>query len=250
MKIGIGVTTYNRPEHFKLWVEQIRKFKPAEGCEGFVISDECKREKRMGVAFSKNANLTMLKDCDYIFLFDDDCFPIKEGWAYYFINAHKASGQHHFMYLRETPTIKKIGENNLVENQETQFIDSMKVRISASIKYIINEYNNCAGCMMFLTKEVIEKVGAYGDYTNIYGMEHAGYTERIHKAGLTSIGKYLCPSGADEYIYSLDLQNNLPFNKQLNHQPSMANEINKIPEYIKAGHICYQEDIQTIYKPL
>ena len=108
----------------------------------------------------------------YIFLFDDDCFPIKEGWAEFIIGASKASGQQHMMYLKETPTIKTLWTCKGKE------------------PYLITEYNNCAGCMMFLTKEVIEKVGGYGQY-GFYGAEHAGYSLRIHRAGLTPLGKYL-----------------------------------------------------------
>jgi len=75
---------------------------------------------------------------DYIFLFDDDCFPIKKGWVEYFIRQHKLTGEHHFLYLKETGTIKKI---NTVDG--------------------IGWFDNCGGCFMFLTKEVIEKVGGF-----------------------------------------------------------------------------------------
>lgn len=241
MKIGIGVCTYNRPKHIDLWLIQLNNtwgrketfgLLPYEN-KSIAIGDDTKifiaddSQDRKGIAYRKNECLKALKDCDYIFLFDEDCFPIKDGWADFFINAHKESGQHHFMYLKETPNIKGI---KTVGN--------------------IKEYNNCAGCMMFLTKEVIEKVGGYNSAYGFYGFEHAGYSDRIHSAGLTPLGKYTCPIGAGEYIYSLDLDNHLPFNKQLKHEPSMANEIQNIPTYVALNKEIYYHDIQTIYQPL
>lgn len=222
MRIGIGVTTYNRPEHAKLFGEQIRKYQPEE-CD-FIAVDDTKDRK--GIAYRKNECLRALKDCDYVFLFDDDCFPIKEGWASWFIA--KASHNHikHMMYLKETPTLKKIESNNGID-----------------------VYNNCAGCMMFLTKEVIEKVGAYNPKYGMYGFEHAGYSNRIHKAGLTPLGAYTCPEGAGDYIYSMDLDNYLPFNKRVKHTPSMADDIKNISNYIAINKIVYLQDTE-IYIPL
>jgi hypothetical protein len=229
MKIGIGCSTYNRPKHLELWKEQTYKYTPYF----FDLSIEDDSKDRRGIAYRKNNNLMALRKCDYIFLFDDDCFPIKEGWAELFINASKASGQQHFMYLKETPTIKKTGNwTNFVQNAT-----------------YINKYDNCAGCMMFFTKEVIEKVGAYNPKYGKYGFEHAGYSERIHKAGLTPLGAYTCPAGAGEYIYSLDLDNHLPFNKQVKHEPSMAKEIQNIPIYIQQNKDIYLQDTE-IYIPL
>lgn len=236
MKIGIGVTTYNRPEHLKLWQTKV-KLSPLSYV--YYVADDSKDRK--GIAYRKNECLRALKDCDYIFLFDDDCFPIKAGWADFFIEASKVSSQQHFMYLKETPTIKKIATDG------GTFFNTGTGQMSSPL---IETYNNCSGTMMFLTKEVIEKVGGYGHYPNLYGMEHCGYTERIHKAGLTPLGKYTCPSGAGEYIYSLDLDNSLPINRTIKHEPSLSNEIAKVPQMIAEGHKYFQEDIKTIYRPL
>ena len=171
MNIFIGITTYNRPKHIDLCEDQICKYTPIEQRDIHIAYDS--PQNRLGIAARKNECLIGARDsgADYIFLFDDDTFPIKEGWADLFINASKASGQQHFMYLKETPTIKKI--NSFSREGCTTDI-----------------YNNSAGCMMFFTKEVIEKVGAYNPAYKIYGYEHAGYSNRIHKAGLTPLGSY------------------------------------------------------------
>lgn len=251
MKIGIGVTTYNRPEHFKMFHSQVMKNwvgitnpKYIDNRGEFLDNNSYPVYKsddstnRLGIAARKNECLRALKDCDYIFLFDDDCFPIKAGWAEFFIEAHKASGQHHFMYLKDTPGIKKI--NTYLERKD---------ELSIEAKYIVDEYNNCSGCMMFLTKEVIKQVGAYNPQYGIYGFEHAGYSNRIHSAGLTPLGAYTCPSGASDYIYSLDFDTHLPFNKQIKHEPSMASEIGKLPLYAALNKRVYDNDTD-IFIPL
>lgn len=221
--IGIGVTTYNRPKHFDLCKKQISDVSKNIHIFPAIYADDS--IERKGIAYRKNQCLRMLQHCEYVFLFDDDCFPIKEGWADFFIDAHKASGQHHFLYLKETPTIKQIGQN-----------------------LSINIYNNCAGAMMFLTKEAIEKVGAFDERFGLYGFEHANYSKRIHMAGLTPMGEYLCPAGAGEYIYSLDLDNHLPFNKQVQHNPSMP--ITEILSSIEKNRGIFAEEIKDIHIPL
>ena len=239
MKIGIGLTTFNRPKHWQLFLDQIMLHTNVQSHEykSYVANDGVERK---GIAYRKNECLKALKDCDYIFLFDDDCFPIKDGWAEFFIHRHELSKQHHFLYLKETSTIKEIKRHEYRWNpgcDEPVFCD-------------IIEYNNCGGCFMFLTKEVIEKVGGYNKNYGYYGFEHAGYSQRIHAAGLTPMGAYLCPYGAGEYIYAMDYDFHLPFNKQVNHQPSMINEINKIPEYIEQNRKVFLKDVETIYQPL
>ena len=249
MKIGCGVTTYNRPKHlelFKLQLERHWAFKD-NGIEMYAvpfIADDGEWYRR-GIAVRKNECLRALKDCDYVFLFDDDCFPIKEGWAEFFIEASKASGQQHFMYLKETPTIKRLG-THIGQIEENHVVDSMKVKITCPVIEII-EYNNCSGCMMLFTKEVIEKVGAYNPAYGYYGFEHAGYSNRVHKAGLTPLGVYTCPVRAGEYIYSMDLDNHLPFNKQLNHKSSIG--IREGLESIQKNKEIYLQDTE-IYIPL
>lgn len=247
MRIGIGCSTYNRPKHLELWLKQFSYQTGGTNNyhklrEGDVWVYRCNDSKyklhvaddsqdRKGIAYRKNECLRALKDCDYIFLMDDDCFPIKEGWAEFFVEASKASGQQHFMYLKETPTIKKI-------NNWTNSVQSIDI------------YDNCAGCFMFLTKEVIEKVGAFGDYPAPYGFEHAGYSDRIHAAGLTPLGVYTCPAGAGDYIYAMDFDFHLPFNKMLKHESSIKNEFHLLETYKKNNWHYYQMDGQTIYQPI
>src|SRR3990167_5933319 len=195
MKIGIGVTTYKRPEHLEVWRQQIDILRPPDS----VIYTAYDAPERKGIAYRKNECLRTLKDCDYIFLFDDDCFPIKNGWAEFFIESSKITKQQHYLYLKETPTI--------------------------------------------------EKIGAYNPAYGYYGFEHAGYSNRIHAAGLTPRGKYTCPAGAGDYIYAMDFDYHLPFNKQVKHDPSLKDELHLLESYLKKNKEIYDNDTK-IYQPL
>lgn len=145
VKIGIGITTYNRPECLKECIEHIHKHTIMDNCIIHIAKDT--DEDRRGIAYRKNECLRALQDCDYVFLFDDDCFPIKNGWIEFCIN----EDAEHLLFLSDkihTPITEK-------------------------------SYKDCGGVFMFMTKPVIKRVGAFNEKFNIYGFEHAEYSNRI-----------------------------------------------------------------------
>ena len=93
--IGIGVTTTGkRPYHKKHWETLVKESSLTEGMKVVFVHNA------PSVAEGKNDCLRQLKDCDDIFLFDDDTYPITNGWAEWFIQHAKTSGNNHFAYLR------------------------------------------------------------------------------------------------------------------------------------------------------
>lgn len=244
MKIGISCITFNRPAHLEWWTKQVAETSPPDAV--FHIANDSKERK--GVAYRSNECLRELYNagCDYIFLFNDDCAPIKQGWCEFFIEASRASGQHHFMYLKETPGVKRISDRVFFEVNKENPTYSVWGKMVEFVS--INTYSACNGVMMFLTREVIEKVGGFSPNFGLYGFEHANYTNRIHRAGLTPLGAYSCPAGASEYIYSLDLDNSRPeLHKQLKHKSSMSSK--EALFHVQKGQRVYQED-QTLFYPL
>lgn len=197
MKIGVGVTTNGRYDHLKYFEKSLKEHSPS-AIYWHVANDTKSPE---GVAFRKTECLRELKkdDVDYYFLFDDDCFVQKKGWAEFFIDAMERSGNNHFIYTHECPSNKLIK----VENG-------------------IGVYENSHGCLMVMTRKAVETVGGFSPEFKRYGGEHSNYSHRIHRAGLNPMGAYLCPIGAEEYIYSCDLDNTKPeIQKQLKHRTSM-----------------------------
>ena len=88
MTIGIGLTTHNRRDVLELSLKHFIAFLPPDS--KFVIVDDASEEpyesatfrfeENVGIAKAKNKCLELLEDCEHIFIFDDDCYPIKDGW--------------------------------------------------------------------------------------------------------------------------------------------------------------------------
>lgn len=170
--IGCAVTTTNQ--------EKIDKFLSnwALVCpelDIFVYHDE----KKQGVRHAKNECLKHLKDCDHIFLFDDDCLP-KKGW-YEFIIPHLDKWNHLCFNLPEIHGVK-YRYNDLLINY------------------------NCGGVFLAYTKKVIEKAGYMDKRYTGYGWEHLGYSYRIYRLGLT-INPYLSIVGLENYLEAEDYKN-------------------------------------------
>lgn len=214
MKIGIGILTYNRIEHLELCKNQIAKYSPFE----YELEIQDDSFDRKGVAYRTNKLINLLKDCDHIFIFNDDCFPIKDGWQDVYIN----TGFNHLLYFRENSDIEK-----------------MKTVSGVDL------FSNCGGCLMYITKEVVEKVGyLHSDY-GMYGYEHAGYSMRIHKAELIP-HPFCVPCEAGEYIYAMDFDNYIDFG--VDHKPSVNNYL-ELTKELNKNKVVFLQDIKTIYHP-
>lgn len=204
-KIGIGYITYKRPEHIKFCIEQVEKYTHGQDYKLYVHNDEINRG---GIAYGKNMCLQNLSDCDYVFLFDDDCFPIKEGWVDYFIN----SGYEHALYMNDKYQPVYHGEKHV-------------------------SYFLCSGVFMFMTRKAINAVGFFNSEYSLYGFEHAAYSHRINKAGLTP-AKYLTLNDTKVYIYSLDLQGVGEY--PLVHARSLTND--EVEQSKKINNIIYHKE--------
>lgn len=198
--IGIGVTTYKRSEVFRLFWDQLFKYLP-DNCHVHIAKDID------NISQAKNSCLEALKDCEYIFLFDDDCFPIAKDWHVPFIK----SGYKHLLYMKSY--------HNLQGKQG-----------------MILSYKDCSGVFAFFWNEIPQKIGYYGNYGR-YGFEHAGYSHRIHKAGLTDV-LYPCLEGTEKYIHSLDLDGS--FNGIVA-KPTIP--VNEIKTYIENNKKIYEQEV-------
>jgi len=183
MKVGIGITTFNRPDCLKQCVSQINKHSSGYDTKLYIAVDS--DEDRRGVAFRKNECLIALKDCEYVFLFDDDCFPIKDKWIEFFVY----SKEEHVLFLNK---------------KKHRFI----LKISGK-----EYYNDCGGVFMFLTKNAIEKVGLFDEKYTIYGFEHADFSNRIYGEN----NRYRMIEGTSEYLFAHDYST-------VNHKSSISDE--------------------------
>ena len=210
-----------------MWTKLVAQNSPEDAV--FHIANDGKDRK--GITYRKTECIRELynEGVDVLFIFDDDTFPIEKGWTSFFIDALQASGQNHFCYLKETPGNTKVKSTNVGG-------------------VVINEYQNCNGCLMVMTRKAVETVGGFNPNYSIYGFEHADYTNRIHAAGLNPMGRYLCPEGASKYIYSCDLDNTRPeIQKKLKHRSSMSAK--EALHHVAKSEVIYRQATQ-IYFPL
>ena len=162
-KIGIGITTYNRPDAYLISYREIMRYAP-KGAK-IVVVDDCstvnysnatfRQHVNKGAATCKNKCFELLEDCEHIFLFDDDCYPIVEDWWKPYVNGK----QPHYNFTFKYPKYK-------IKN----------VMVS----------DNPNGCMMYYHKSVLEKVGGFDVEFGKYGYWHGSMSCRIYNAGLTA----------------------------------------------------------------
>lgn len=216
MRIGVGVTTYNRPECLKKCLGQIKLHTLTNGS---TIYDEVKihvsedtDQDRKGVAARKNECLRALKDCDHIFLLDDDTYPIQDRWIENFVN----SEYKHLLYLT---------------SQHRPFIhcgDGSTI------------YLDCGGVFMYMAKECVDKIGAFNEEFKIWGYEHAEYSKRI---ALATGEHYMYRSldNTSEFIYAHDYSDP-------DHKSSISNKEKQ--KYFNENLPKFKEPIKQIYIPL
>jgi len=220
---GIGITTYKRPEHLRWCLTQIEKT-IGDISSKVVFAEESKiiylnakvivyiyddSEHAKGIAYGKNKCLHALKDCDNIFLFDDDAAPIAPNWIDYFIN----SGYNHSCYMNNSYQVAFAGP-------------------------VHTSYQMSSGVFIYLTRAVLDKVGYFNPKYGRYGYEHAGYSHRIFEAGLTP-SRFICLNDTNKYIYALDLDGIKGY-EYLDHKRTITEE--ERTESVRANNHIYHEE--------
>lgn len=180
MSVGIGIITCNRAEMLIKSIKQHELFsKNAD--QLFIYNDSADKK---GIAYGKNRCIKALSNHDYIFLFDDDCYPIKEGWIDFMIEMHEASSQHHFLFM---------------DKRHHKYVRNWSPNSECEIEL----YNDCGGVFMSMTKHCIDKIGYLDSRYKLYGYEHAGYSRRVHLSRLNA-KPFMMPVGLNDYLYAVD----------------------------------------------
>lgn len=216
MKYGVGITTRNRTEclkysllHFSKFKQKNVKYVVIDDCSDFgdnkEIVDSFKKEvqeeviylrsnKRLGVSNAKNACLYQLLDCDYVFLFDDDAWPIADDWADAWSFINDSAGVGHSMF--------NVVDNNILNTNPAYH---RNVKTLSSIKDM-SELENAFGVLLYFNRECLNAIGGFDpNPPHLYGYEHAQVSQRANRAGFTCSKKYLVPTKAHELIYSVDI---------------------------------------------
>lgn len=197
-KIGIGIITCNRPDYLKGLIKSLflcdeyidelvvvndgQPIKNVELFKGELIQNK----NNLGVGKSKNKALKYLldKDCDFIFLIEDDIIILDKEVFNKYIQASKITGIQHFNYGPGTPFNRKQNKQFDLHNRHELSQDSEpdpRLVIDYG-KTKIALYTHVAGMFSFFTKNVLQTVGLIDE--NFYNAwDHVDHTYRIIKAG-------------------------------------------------------------------
>ena len=121
MRIGVGIITCNRPDYLKGLLDTLEQC--YDTIDELAIVNDGKpldnfnlkkgvwlnNPENLGVGKSKNKAMRHLLDqkCDYIFIIEDDMLILNKDIFIKYIDAHKASGIHHFNYGPGSPFNRK-----------------------------------------------------------------------------------------------------------------------------------------------
>lgn len=191
--IGIGITTHNRNPLVRETVAKIKQHTPDAK---LVVVDDASSipvkikdtvvyrfNDNVGIAKAKNKCLELLSDCDHIFLFDDDTYPIANDWWLPYVE----SPEHHLMYLFD-----KWANGQPVGDDAIIYKDANHVAHSHS-----------RGCMLYIDSLALATVGGMAVEFGKAMDEHGDWTTRIHNAGLTTF-KFMDVVDSEQLIYSAD----------------------------------------------
>lgn len=192
---GVAITTHNRPAQLEKTLAEWRRHTPS-GTPIFVIDDasttppesDFRFAENVGIATAKNKSLELLMaaDVEHLFLADDDCYPLKEGWWTPYIQ----SPEPHLFAVFPSPTPKS-------SRIEAVYQDSDHVAWHAT-----------RGYFLYFHRSVIDRIGGFDTrFRNAF--EHVELSNRIYSAGLTS-WPYQDVTGSDQLIFCEDSR---PHNK-------------------------------------
>jgi glycosyltransferase involved in cell wall biosynthesis len=205
-KIGVGIITCNRPKYLQRLLDSI----PQEnGIDELIIINDGKEitdidisyvahinnETNLGVSKSKNKAFKYLldKNCDYIFLLEDDIIIKDINVFNKYIEASKLSGIQHFNFAFH-------GKDNY--NSVGQ--PAIRLRVEYSNDIAVCFYPNVYGAFSFYTKECLDVVGLMDEeYYN--AMEHVDHTFFISEAGMTTPFRWFADiAESNNYIEEID----------------------------------------------
>ena len=207
-KVGIGIVTCNREKFLHKLLSTLKpclENKQQNYINEWVIVNDGEPQQKpsealwatwinnpenLGVAKSKNKILKFLldKQCDYIFVLEDDVEVLDCSIFKRYIEAHEISGIHHFNYGPGSP-FNRIQKdvpnfdlhNRHLLNQESEPNPKMVIQYSPNCEVAL--YEHTVAMFSFFTSKAIEAAGFFPEvYNNCW--EHVDHTYQIIKANL------------------------------------------------------------------
>jgi hypothetical protein len=171
--------------------------------------------KRLGVAGNKNRILSYFLQShhDHLFLFEDDCYPIKRGWEDLYFEAHRLSGSGCLLFL----PVGMYGK--VVWSQPARKVHGLE---------------RDGGMLLSLTRRAVEVCGGLHPAFRIYGGEHSEYARRLVRNG-QMVYTRACPVGCEEFIDGWDYANYQGRVGRIRMDP-FTSDVEKIKDSSLRGH--------------
>lgn len=179
-KIGIAITTRNRPEAFLTSVAAHNRYNPDQNY--IVVNDageptsydDYRFKERVGIPRAKNKCLELLMDrgCENMFLFDDDTYPKSKKWWEPYVN----SPYKHLCYTFGLPHWKD---------------ETHKYHLLGN------------GCMLYIHRDVVDRIGGFDTAFGLGKFEHTQFSHRAYAAGF-SPSPFVDVVGSGDLFYSMD----------------------------------------------
>lgn len=234
MKIGIGISSYRRDRWAKNLMDRVIDTVPIKYNE---VACVCSFDEptnithpyfftlcgqNMGVAYNKNRLLKWLRDCDVVFLLEDDVEIKKPGWIDIYLNALEDTGKEHLNFLHEHYR----EDIHHIEEFDRTRIGYGKGRLS--------------GTFMVMTQNCITQLGGFNTRFGRYGYEHVDFTTRAYVKGMCSLNAEHV-MGAEEYIGDYGLPSCLT-------EEEKAPAIEMAKNYFLQPKSLYQDISETRYE--
>lgn len=183
-KIAICITTRNRKSELSSCIFNWDKnVLCCLGTKLFIVDDasdpkycdsDCHFEERVGIPRAKNKCLELAMDwgAEHIFLCDDDVYPLTPGC----LDPYLSSPHPHLCYTFLP---------------HTRIIDGHKHHALGN------------GCMMYVRREVVEKVGGFDTGFGLGKYEHVQWSHRIHASRFTP-HPFIDIVGSGKLFHSMD----------------------------------------------
>lgn len=173
-KVGIGIITCQNREIHPNILNKI------SGPTSYYVYTDYERK---GVPYGRNECIKHLYDagCDYIFLFDDDAYPIDPQWQRKLVDFHESTGFGLFSYPSNDSKLFKEVDG-------------------------IGHYQWNFGPFMSISRKMIDAIGYFNNEYVAYGFEDIAYIFRARRSGLNGSGEYdLAPANIHSIIFAEDV---------------------------------------------
>lgn len=205
MKTLIGTTTFRRHDpglptqaaafethgHAAHWIVSPDGEKAKRWCDSHAVDygfEVVGSGNRLGVANNKNRIIAYFlehNEYDHLFLFEDDCYPIADGWQELYLDAHDSANTGALLFLPEGMYGKAVWWHPAGR---------------------VHGLERDGGMLLSLTRRAVEKCGGFHPSFGVYGGEHVEYTRRLVR------NKQMCytratPIGCDKFLDGWDVAN-------------------------------------------